>query len=125
MRLQKVLPTIISEFQNGQIKGSFIDYTIRTIIDIIHYSTANKNCSVAFFGFEKPFDQLEWNLTEKTLAAFNFGDFFQKCCKKHVLKSKQLTTCIINNSYASELFKIQRGIKPGVPFDYNAFYTGS
>ena len=35
LRLQKILPNIISECQNGYIKGRFIGYNIRTIVDII------------------------------------------------------------------------------------------
>ena len=38
IRLQKCLPKIISEHQNGYIKGRFIGFNIRTIIDVISYT---------------------------------------------------------------------------------------
>ena len=112
-RLQKVLPTIISEFQNGYIQGRYIGYNIRTIIDIINFSkTGHKDCLIAFLDFEKAFDQLDWNFIEQTLTAFNFGPFF-----KNVVKTMyaNVTSCVTNNGYSSEFFNIQRGIRQGCP----------
>jgi hypothetical protein len=109
IRLQKVLPKIISEFQNGYIKGRFIGYNIRTIVDIINYSNANnKDCLIAFLDFEKAFDQLEWKFIEETLTSFNFGECFRNIVKTMYTN---VTSCVMNNGYSSQFFQIQRGIR--------------
>ena len=70
MRLQKVLPEIISKDQNGYLKGRFIGFNIRTILDIIEYSNENKmNSIIAFLDFEKVFDKLDWDFNSKCLQA--------------------------------------------------------
>ncbi len=113
IRLQKVLSNIVKEHQNGYIKGRFIGYNIRTIIDIINYTTSNKkDCLITFLDFEKAFDQLDWKFIEHTLTAFNFGSYF-----KNVVKTMYhgVTSCVMNNGYASEFFTIERGIRQGCP----------
>ena len=113
IRLQEVLPEIISEYQNGYIKGRFIGYNIRTIIDIINNAEINKkDCLLIFLDFEKAFDQLEWEFIEKTLIAFNFGPFFINVVKTMYT---QVTSCVTNNGYSSKFFEIQRGIRQGCP----------
>ena len=113
IRLQKVLPTLIGETQNGYIKGRFIGYNIRTIIDIINYTNIkNKDCLIAFLDFEKAFDSIDWKFLNNTLTAFNFGPFF-----KDIIKTMytNVTSCVINNGYSSEFIPIQRGIRQGCP----------
>ena len=76
MRLQKVLPNIISEHQNGYVKNRYVGYNIRTIADVVHFTSINNiPCLITFLDFEKAFDQLEWGFIQKTLSAFNFGDY--------------------------------------------------
>ena len=65
------------KIKKGYIKGRFIGYNIRTIIDIIDLSTeTNADCLLAFLDFEKAFDQIDWKFIQKTLTAFNFGRQF-------------------------------------------------
>ena len=92
-----------SEYQNGYIKGRFIGYNIRTIIDVINYTNSNKkDCLLTFLDFEKAFDKLEWSFIDKTLTAFNFGPIF-----KNIVKTMytNVTSCVMNNGYSSEFFK--------------------
>ena len=113
IRLQKVLSKIISEFQNGYIRGRFIGYNIRTIVDVINYANINKKDSlITFLDFEKAFDQIDWQFLEETLNSFNFGPFF-----KNVVKTMytDINSCVINNGFTSEFFEIQRGIRQGCP----------
>jgi hypothetical protein len=113
IRLQEVLPSIISEFQNGYIKGRFIGYNIRTIIDVINHANNNKkDCLIVFLDFEKAFDQLDWNFIQKTLEIFNFGKYFRECVK---MMYHNITSCVMNNGYASKFFPIHRGIRQGCP----------
>ena len=112
-RLQKVLPTIISEFQNGYIKDRYIGYNIRTIVDIINFSKAKeRDCLIAFLDFEKAFDQLDWNFIDQTLTAFNFGPLFKSVVKTMYTN---VSSCVTNNGYSSEFFQIERGIRQGCP----------
>ena len=112
-RIQECFPKIISEYQNGYIKGRFIGFNIRTIIDIIDFSSENNvNCLLSFLDFEKAFDKLDWKFIQKTLDAFNFGPFFKKWVKTMYMNVK---SCVMNNGYASEFFTIQRGIRQGCP----------
>jgi exonuclease III len=113
IRLQEVLPSIISEFQNGYIKGRFIGYNIRTIIDVINHANNNKkDCLIVFLDFEKAFDQLDWDFIQKTLESFNFGKYFKGCVKTMY---HNITSCVMNNGYASKFFSIHRGIRQGCP----------
>ena len=113
MRLQKVLPKIISEHQNGYIKNRFVGYNIRTICDIILYtSSTNTPCLITFLDFEKAFDQLEWRFIQKALKAYDFGEYFRKWV---AVMYENVTSCVTNNGYSSQFFKVTRGIRQGCP----------
>ena len=63
LRLQKVLPNIISPDQVGYIQGRYIAENIRTLDDLMIY--ANKfqmNGYFVLIDFRKAFDSIEWNL---------------------------------------------------------------
>jgi hypothetical protein len=64
MRLQTVLPDIISTDQSGCIKGRSAHTNIRSTIDIISY--VNKYLKpglITFVDFEKAFDSVKWAFT--------------------------------------------------------------
>ena len=112
-RLQKVLPNIISEDQAGYIKGRFIGENVRTILDIIDYTSNQQKTGIAvFLDFEKAFDTISWSFLLKTLEKFNFGSEFIKWVK--VLYNKPLC-CVSNNGHSSTFFQISRGIRQGCP----------
>ena len=112
-RLQKVLPEIISKDQNAYMKGRFIGYNIRTILDIIEITNTNKlKTSIAFLDFEKAFDKLNWEFINKCLAAFGFGPNLLKWVK---LMYNDISSCVINNGYTSRYFKLKCGIRQGCP----------
>ena len=75
LRLEKVLPTIISPNQTGYIKGRYIGESIRIIItDIMSITKKKKIPGLAvFLDFEKASDSIEWCYLQKCLEAFNFG----------------------------------------------------
>ena len=112
-RLQKVLPEIISKDQNAYMKGRFIGYNIRTILDIIEITNTNKlKTTIAFLDFEKAFDKLNWEFINKCLAAFGFGPNLLKWVK---LMYNDISSCVINNGYTSRYFKLKCGIRQGCP----------
>ena len=65
-----------------------------------------------FIDFEKAFDFLEWNYLFKVLELMNFGTMFQNCI--HTFYSN-ITSCVINNGFASDFFLLQRGVRQGRP----------
>ena len=80
VRLQSVLPEIISQDQSGGIKGRATYDNLRSTIDIINY-TKEKNLPgiLAFIDFEKAFDTVSWKFMNKCLVAMNFGEYFKNC----------------------------------------------
>ena len=74
LRLEKVLPTIISANQTGYVKGRYIGESIRIITDMMSF-TEKKNIPglAVFLDFEKAFDSIELCYLQKCLEAFNFG----------------------------------------------------
>ena len=79
LRLEKVLPTIISPNQTGYVKGRYIGESIRIITDMM-FLTKKKNIPglAVFLDFEKAFDSIEWCYLQKCLEAFNFGPQLQQ-----------------------------------------------
>ena len=112
-RIQATLPKLINNDQTGFIKGRFIGENIRLIDSIINY-IANKNipCLILLLDFEKAFDTLEWPFIEKTLQHYGFGLSIQKWRRTLYC---DIESCIINNGWISDLFKIERGVRQGCP----------
>lgn len=61
-RLEKVLPTIISEEQTGFIKGRQLYYNICTLLNVIYSKETTVTPEVVIsIDAEKVFDRVEWN----------------------------------------------------------------
>ena len=114
-RIQATLPTpkLINNDHTGFIKGRFIGENIRLIDSIINY-TANTNIPglILLLDFEKAFDTLEWPFIEKTLQHYGFGLSIQKWIRTLYC---DIESCIINNGWMSDCFKIERGVRQGCP----------
>ena len=65
-----------------------------------------------YHDFKKAFDTVDWNFLHKTLQVFNFGPSIQKWIKAFYM---DCSSCFINNGYASEFFKPERGVRQGCP----------
>ena len=89
-RLQKVIPSLVSEDQSGYIKGRYIGENIRLILDIIEYTNLKINPGIIIFlDFEKAFDSISWGFLFKILNAFIFGKYFLSWIK--ILYKKPLS----------------------------------
>ena len=111
LRLQNILPKIISSDQVGYIKGRYIGENIRTLEDLIIYT--DKFQIPGYFvliDFKKAFDSIEWDFLFNTLHKFNFGPQFIKWIK---ILYNDISSCVGNNDYYSGYFKITRGIRQG------------
>ena len=112
-RLQKVIPKIISKDQNAYIKGRFIGYNIRTILDVIETSSTEKLKSIiAFLDFEKAFDKLSWSFINKCLDAFGFGMIIKRWVR---IMYTDISSCVINNGFTTQYFNLGCGIRQGCP----------
>lgn len=121
-RLENILPFIINPDQTGYIKGRYIGENVRLISDMIKYTTDKNLPGIAIFlDFEKAFDSIEWNFLYKALDKFNFG-----CELKNWIQIlyNDISSCVINNGYASEFFNLQRGVRQGCPLSGMLFVLG-
>ena len=112
-RIQDILPDIIHENQSGFVSNRKLEFTVRTIQDLMYYSDENDLLSYFLFvDFEKAFDLLEWNIIVKSLEKFNFG---QDSIKWIQTFYNNISSCIINNGHTCQYFQIGRGVRQGDP----------
>ena len=113
LRLEKVLPTIISSSQTGYVKGRYIGESIRIISDMMSFTKAKNIPGLAVFhDFEKAFDSIEWKYLQKCLEVFNFGPQLRQWVS---VLYKDITTCVLNNGFATKHFNLSRGVRQGCP----------
>jgi len=112
-RIKEVIPSIINSDQTGFMKGRYIGENIRKTIDIIEHAESHKCAGMIFsIDFEKAFDKLEWDFIFKVLRHYGFGETL---CKWISLFYTNIESCIINNGYTSNYFKVSRGVRQGDP----------
>ena len=112
-RLHKVLPLIIDLDQTGFTKGRYIGENIRTIVDLIDYtSLRNKPGIILLLDFEKAFDTIKWSFIFQSLQLFNFGPEFIQWIKTIYYNSE---STVINYGNTAGFFKLQKGIRQGCP----------
>ena len=110
-RLEKVLPEIIHPDQYAYVKGGTIFDAVRTIDNIMECTRIKQlpGLMVAF-DFEKAFDSLSWPFLFKALKSFNFGESFIKWVS--TLYSN-ISSCVLNNGFATQMFEVRRGVRQG------------
>ena len=84
----------------------FIGETAHSIVDIMQLMDTQKNTRLT----EKTFDSIEWDYLTTSLKAFNFGPEFIKWVKTLY---KNVSSSIFNNSFFSESFLLERGVRQG------------
>ena len=67
---------------------------------------------MATFDFKKAFDSLSCKYLFNTLKAFNLGDSFIHWIKVFY---SDISSCIMNNDFGSDIFDIKRGVRQGDP----------
>ncbi len=113
-RIHIVLPSIIDLDQTGFIKRRYIGENIRTIADIIDYtSLKNQPGVILLLNFEKAFDKINLSFIFKSLELFNFDETFIKWIKTIYSNSE---STLINNGNTCGFFKLHRGIRQGMPY---------
>ena len=121
LRLEKVLAKIISSSQSGYVKGRYIGESIRLIKDVMDFTKVKNLPGIAvFLDFEKAFDSVEWDFLQICLQSFNFGP--QLRCWVSIFYNS-ITSCVLNNGYASNHFFVERGVRQGCPLSGMLFIT--
>ena len=61
-------------------------------------------------NFQKACDSLKWSFLYQCLKAFNFGNSFISWVKTIYT---DIESCVTNNGFSSNFFKLKRGIRQG------------
>ena len=112
-RMKRYLNKLISCEQTGFMKGRFIGENIRLVLDLInHCSNNNIPGALLFLDYEKAFDKIDRGYIHYCLSFLNFGPGFRNWISTFY---NNATSCVTNNGYISEYFKISRGVRQGCP----------
>jgi len=86
-------------------------------------NTEEKNIPgiVLFIEFKKAFDTVEWDFVNSCLKVFNFRPDIQTWVK---ILYNNVSSCIVNNGFASEFFPLERGVTQGCPLSRLLFVIG-
>ena len=121
-RIEKILPLLINPDQTGYVKSRYIGENVRLINYIINYTDRlNKKGIALFLDFKKALDSIEWSYISETLRLFNFGPDIQNWIKVFY---SNVTSCVLNNGYASTFFSLHRGVRKGCPLSGVLFVLG-
>ena len=113
IRVKQVLPFIINLDQNGCLKDRYIGENIRTISDLIDYTSLyNLPGIILLLDFEKAFDSIKWRYIRDSLILFNFGEQFINWVK---IIYSNIQSTVMNNGCSSGFFSLERGIRQGCP----------
>ena len=74
-----------------------------------------------FLDFKKAFDTIEWDFINGCLKVFNFGPDIQNWVK---ILYNNVSSCTVNNGFASEFFPLERGVRQGCPLSGLLFVIG-
>ena len=67
---------------------------------------------------ENAFDNLEWDIVEYCLKAFNFGDSLMQWIKTLYT---DVECCVLNNGWTTHMFKLSKGARQGCPLSPYVF----
>ena len=120
-RMKNVLPSIMSIIGSQQkgfvlylfFKNRYIGENTRLVYDLIsHLNDTKQYGMLLLIDFEKAFDTIEWNYIKLVLKAYNFGESFIKWFS---ILYNGASSCVINNGYFSNMFRLERGCRQGDP----------
>ena len=76
---------------------------------------------VVFVDFKKAFDSIEWDYLVKVLNVFNFKEDFKRWVR---ILYNDISSCVINDGFASPFFTLNRGVRQGCPLSGLLFVLG-
>ena len=105
--------SIIHYNQSAYVKGRTVFDAIRTINDVLEYTERYKiDGRMVAVDFQKAFDSVNRNFLYETLSTFGFGASFIQWVRTFC---QNISSCVVNNGFASGYFPIQRGDRQGDP----------
>ena len=94
-------------------KGRSIFDAVRTIDDVLEYTKQSEQSGILVtIDFEKAFDSLDHKFLFKVLHTFNFGPSFIQWIRTFY---SNVSSCVINNGFATSYFGVDRGGKTRGP----------
>ena len=112
-RLESIMPELIHPNLNDFINGTSILYAVRKIDDILEFPEVTECCGILLaIDFEKAFDSLSRSFLFKVLEKLNFGEYFLQWIKTFYT---DISSCVLNNGFTTDLFPVRRGVKQGDP----------
>uniref|UniRef100_A0A3B1KHZ5 Reverse transcriptase domain-containing protein n=1 Tax=Astyanax mexicanus TaxID=7994 RepID=A0A3B1KHZ5_ASTMX len=119
LRLETVIPALISEDQSGFIKGRLASDNIRRLFHVLDAAhTFSSPCAVFSLDAEKAFDRLEWSYMWAVLERFGFGAVFISMLQ--TLYNSPMASVLTNN-IISPAFQLERGTRQGCPLSPHLF----
>ena len=111
LRINTVLPSILSATQTGYIKGRQINDNSRLLEEIIDgYKKDNKIGYLITLDAQKAFDSVDHNYLKKILELFNFPETF---IHQIDVIYKKLTATVMVNGFLGTTFNIEQSVKQG------------
>ena len=118
-RINQVLPSLISERQNGFVPGRCISDSLRNTADLIEYLNRKKiKGLILLIDFKKAFDSIEHCYIRSIMKAYGFGDYIRKWVD--ILLS-DFKLCTSNGGHKSNFFDMERGCRQGDPISSALF----
>lgn len=112
-RMKKHLTNIIHSDQTGFINDRYIGENITRILNIMEYAEEEHTAAVIMsIDYEKAYDSVEWKYMYKVLKFFNFGPQLIKWIS---ILYTNITSCVVNNGWTTQFFKLARGVRQGCP----------
>lgn len=112
MRLEKIIPKIVHNDQNGFVQGRQGFYNVRRLLNILYFEKGSLDTAILSLDAEKAFDRVEWLYLFEVLASFGFGNNFKRWVK--LLYTKPFAE-IMTNRNISGTIDIERGCRQGDP----------
>ncbi|CAI5697409.1 unnamed protein product [Oreochromis niloticus] len=115
MRLEIVLPTVVSEDQTGFVKNRQLFFNIRRLFNIIYtQNTYDQSESEILLSLdaEKAFDRVEWDFLFSTLSKYGIGPNYISFVR--LLYTKPQASVNTNNIISSP-FLLHRSTRQGCP----------
>ncbi len=112
LRLQQVLPQIISADQTGFMIGRHSFYNTRKLINILNTPNSDVPEVVLTLDAEKAFDRVEWRYLLQVMESFGFDDGFISWVKLLYVSPQ---ASVLTNGVFSSPFLLQRGTRQGCP----------